>query len=544
MSELADRLLRRLQSMEADRLPHEATWRRCFEATYPERAVGLGGDYVEDAGTIQTKKAEMLDSTGTDAARMLASSVVSGMTPANAVWFALDVGDETDDEKRWLGHAAEAIWEAIHGSNFDAQKPEAVLDSVCAGWFVLYIDEDQRTGGLRFNQWPLAQCYIAASKPGGRADVVFRKFQLTAEQAVEEYGERVSERIKTDAAEKPETKHWFLHAIYPRTVYAPNARMARNLPVASVHVEIATKGELRVSGYHEHPAIVARWMKLPGSEYAVGPVSNALPTIGELNELLRLEKAALARAAAGVYVAEDDGVLNPRAVRVKGGSVIVANSVDSIKPLPSGADFSVTFSKAEDMRREIRRLLMADQLQPQDGPAMTATEVHVRVALIRQLLGPMFGRFQVEDLAPTIERCFGLMFRRGRPELGGAPGPVLLDDPPESLTGEAFRVRYQSPLARAQKLDEVGSIERLTMFAGAMAAQGLTQALDLIDADEAMRLASDGMGAPSKVLRDEKALKAFREQRSADQAQQAQQAQQQQVQTMAADAAFKRAATA
>lgn len=544
MSELAGSLLRRLQAMEAERLPHEDTWRKCFEATYPERAVGLGGDTIEDAGTIQTKKAEILDSTGTDGARMLASSVVSGMTPANAVWFALDVGDETDEEQRWLSHVSESIWEAIHGSNYDAQKPEAVLDSVCAGWFVLYIDDDPATGALRFEQWPLAQCYIAASKPGGRADIVFRKYCLTAEQAVEEYGDAVSEKVRTDARENPSAKHWFLHAIYPRTIYAPGARMARNLPIASVHVEIAAKAVLRESGYHEHPAIVARWMKLPGSEYAVGPVSNALPVISELNELLRLEKAALARAAAGVYVAEDDGVLNPRAVRVKGGSVIVANSVDSIKALPSGADFNVTFSKAEDLRREIRRLLMADQLQPQDGPAMTATEVHVRVAMIRQLLGPMFGRFQVEDLAPTIERCFGLMYRRGRPEIGGRPGALLLDDPPESLAGEAFRVRYQSPLARAQKLDEVSSIERLVMLAGVMAQQGLTQALDLIDTDEALRTAGDGMGAPSSALRDKKAVEAFRQRRAEEQAQQNQQAQQQQMQTMAADAAFKRAATA
>ncbi len=544
MSELATRLLRRLSAMEAERLPHEPTWRKCFEATYPERAVGLTGDNYEDAGTIQNRKAELLDSTGTDGARMLASSVVSGMTPANAVWFALDVGDESDDERRWLGHAAESIWEAIHGSNFDAQKPEAVLDSVCAGWFVLYIDDDPGTGALRFEQWQLAQCFIAASKPGGRADTVFRKFRLTAEQAVTAYGDKVSERVRKDAEDHPERMHEFLHAIYPRSSSMANSRMARNMPFASAHVECATKTELRVSGYHEQPVIVARWMKLPGSEYAIGPVSNALPAISELNELLRLEKSALARAAAGVYVAKDDGVLNPRAVKVKGGSVIVANDVDSIKPLPSGSDFSVTFSKAEDLRREIRRLLMADQLQPQDGPAMTATEVHVRVAMIRQLLGPMFGRFQVEDLAPTIERCFGLMYRRGRPEMGGTPGGVLLDDPPESLGGEAFRVRYQSPLARAQKLEEVSAIERLTMLVGGMAAQGLTQALDLIDADESVRIAGDGLGVPSKVVRNEKALKTFREQRSADQAQQAQQAQQQQVQTMAADAAFKRAAAA
>jgi hypothetical protein len=518
-----------------------SVWRACFLATYPERAEGLA-ESGGDATTVQNQKADLLDGTGTDGARLLASSVMSGMTPANSVWFGLDVGDETDDEKRWLGEAAETMWEAIHGANYDAAKFECILDSVCAGWFVLYIDEDADTGQLQFSQWPLAQCRIAASKQGGRVDTVMRRFRLTAEQAVSEYGDKVSDRIKQDAAEKPDTPHEFVHAIYPRSKYAPGSKLAKNLPVASVHIEIQTKAVVRESGYHESPVIVPRWVKLSNSDYAIGPVSAALPTINELNELLRLEKAALSRAAAGVYVAEDDGVLNPRAVSVRGGSVIVANSVDSIKPLPSGADFNVTFSKADTMRAEIRRLLMADQLQPQDGPAMTATEVHVRVALIRQLLGPLFGRFQSEDLAPTIERVFGLMYRRGRPELGGSPGQVMLDDLPQSLDQTPFRVRFQSPLARAQKLEDVSAIERLVGFAGLMAQAGKPEALDLISADESLRLVSDGLGAPHKALHNEEAVKQARQQRQEAQQAQAQQAQSHQIQTMAADAVIKRAA--
>jgi hypothetical protein len=544
VSDTADRLMRRWGAMDADYQRHVAVWRACFEATYPERADGLQGDHI-DAQSAQNKKAELMDSTATDAARLLTSSVISGMTPANSVWFAMDVGEESDDEKRWLGEAAEAMWEAIHGANYDSAKFECVLDSVCAGWFVLYVDEDADSGRLMFQQWPLSQCRIAASKPGGRIDTVFRKFTLSAEQAMSEYGEeRLSEKVRTDAVLKPDAKHEFMHCIYPRSNTAPGSRMARNLPVASVHIECSSKQEVRESGYHESPVIVPRWVQLPNSAYAIGPVANALPTIRSLNELLRLEAVAVARAAAGVYVAEDDGVLNPRTVKVRGGSVIVANSVDSIKPLPSGADFNVSFSKADQMRAEIRKLLMADQLQPQDGPAMTATEVHVRVALIRQLLGPLFGRFQSEDLAPTIERVFGLMYRRGRPELGGAPGPVVLDDAPESLAGEVFRVRYQSPLARAQKLEDVSATERLISLAGLMAQTGKPEALDLIDAEESLRIASDGLGAPAKVLRDEKALKLYRESKQQAEQQAAQAAQAQQVQGMAADAAFKRAATA
>jgi hypothetical protein len=65
----------------------------------------------------------------------------------------------------------------------------------------------------------------------------------------------------------------------------------------------------------------------------------------------------------------------------------------------------------DKLQAQIRKILMADQLQAQDGPAMTATEVHVRVNLIRQLLGPIYARLQAEYLQPLIERCFGLAYR-------------------------------------------------------------------------------------------------------------------------------------
>lgn len=527
--------------MKAERSTIEPIWRACYLVTTPERAHGLAGEVV-DAQSAQQRKADILDNTATDSVRMFASSVHGGMTPANSIWVALDVGDESDEERRWLDHAAEMMWEAIHGSNFDAAGFESLLDSMCAGWFPLYIDEDVDTNKLVFQQWPIGQCYIACSKAGGKADIVYRLYELTAEQAVAEYGDAVSPKVKEDALKEPTCKHQFIHAIYPRTAVSPGARMAKNLPIASVHVEVGTKTVLRESGYHEHPVPVPRWRPLPNSPYSTGPVSDALATINELNELLRLEKVALARAAAGVYVAEDDGVLNPRTVRVRGGTVIVANSVESIKELPTGADFNVTFSKANELRAEIRKLLLADQLQPQDGPAMTATEVHVRVALIRQLLGPVYGRFQAEYLAPLIDRVFGLLYRRGRPELGGRPGPVSIDDAPQSLEGEPFRYRYQSPLARAQKLEEVSAIERLVVMAGTLVAQGKPEAMDLIDDEESLRFAGDALGAPSKALRDKKSLQAFRDARAEAQQKEAQAQQAAMAQQTMVDAAGKRMA--
>lgn len=541
MSDTAQTIVRRLGAMKSERARHEHVWRACLDVTYPHLADGLSGDEV-DAASAQNKRAEMMDSTAPDGVRMLASQVMGGMTPANAVWPAFDVGDETDEEQRWLDHAAERVWEGIHGANYDAAKYEALLYVMCAGWMVLFIDEDGDR--LTFQQFPIGQCYLAASRPGGRIDTLYRCFKLTAEQAVAVYGDAVSAKIRKDAAESPDTMHHFVHAIYPRTEYTPGSKLPRNLPFASCHVELASKTLVRESGYHEQPFVAPRWSQIPGSPYATGPVSEALPTIRRLNELLKLESVALSRAAAGVYVAQDDGVLNPRTVRVRGGTVIVANSVDSIKELPTGADFNVTFTKADQMRAEIRRVLMADQIKPVDGPAETATAVHVRVALIRQLLGPLYGRFQSEDLGPTVERVFGLLYRRGRPELGGKAGPVAIDDAPESLANTTYSVRFNNPLAKAQKLEEVSAIERTVNLAGAMAQQGKAEVLDLIDGDEGLRIAAEGLGAPSKLLRDAKALKAFRDQRAQSQDDATQAAHAQELQTMAVGAALKQPAAA
>lgn len=491
-NEIGSQIVRRLEQLKPLRQPHENVWRECYDYSHPLRGSGFNGE-VNDSETAKRKRAELLDSTSTDSARILASSIMGGMTPANSRWFELDSGNETDDEKRWLDSAAQTLWENIHGSNFDAVGFEGALDLVDAGWFCMYIEEDEANGGLAFHLWPISEIFCAASKPGGLIDTVYRTYQLTAEQAIAEFGsDNVSDKIREAAEKKPDEKFDFVHAIYPRKVSAVGARMARNMPVASVNVECKSKKIVRESGYHEMPVVVPRWMQIPRSVYAVGPMFDALPDIKELSEIKRLELASLDIALGGMWIAEDDGVLNAKTIKLGARKVIVASSVDSMKALNSGVNFNVGFTKEEKLQASIRKVLMADQLQPQDGPAMTATEVHVRVGLVRQLLGPVYGRLQAEYLQPLITRCFGLAYRAG-----------VLGRAPDSLAGRAFSVKYISPLARAQKMEDVTSIERLYTNAGmiAQARGGDMSVFDNLDDDQAINVLGDALGVPDKIRR-------------------------------------------
>lgn len=526
-------LCKRLGELKSARTPHENVWRGCYDLSFPLRGDGFQGTQL-DAQQAQSKKAQLLDGTSTDASRTLASAIMSGLTPANALWFELDAGEETQEERVWLDNSAETVWLNIHQANFDAEGYESCIDVVAAGWFVLFTDEDRQNGGYSFQQWATSGCYVASTRADGVIDTIFREHTMSAAAAVREFGEKnLSESLRKKAAQKPDDQVTFLHAIFPRTPHVVGARMAKNLPFASVKLEVDTKHVVQESGFHEFPCMVPRWMRIPRSCYGVGPMFDAMPDVRQLNELKYMETAAADVAIAGMWIAEDDGVLNPRTVKVGPRKIIVANSVDSMKELKTSANFTLSFEMTDRLQASIRRVMMADQLQPQDGPAMTATEVHVRMQLVRQLLGPVYGRLQAEYLRPLVERCFGIALRAG-----------ILGTPPESLMGRDFSVRYVSPLARSQRLEEVTSVERAVSSLGAFAqAKQDPSMFDWLDEEKAIRTTFDGLGV-SDIMRDPKVVAKLRDERAKAMQEQQEQAAAMQTGQVAAEAAVKQAAAA
>lgn len=513
---MGGKIIRRFDALEATHTTVRNVWRKCYDMTYPMRGQELatGGASNTSAelniGYGTGKQSTLLDSTATDAIRVLASGLKNGATPSNSRWFGLDVDGADDVGKQWLDEAAETLWENIHNANFDAVGFEGMVDMGVAGMFCMFVDEDREKGGYKFELWPLAQCRFAASKPGGRIDTVYRAFSLTAEQAVNDYGMgNVSEHIRKAYYDHPDTRFDFIHAIYPRAMYMPGAKLPKNLPIASCHVERHTKQIARESGFHEMPVIAPRWMVLPGSHLAVGPMLEALPDALTLNKLIEFVMMNADLAIAGMWIAEDDGVLNPRSIRIGPRKVVVANSVDSMKPLTPGSKFDLAMMEMERLQRAIRKVLMADQLTPADGPQMTATEVHVRVELIRQLLGPVYGRLQAEWLQPLVERCFGLAFRAG-----------VFRPAPESIGGREFSVKYLSPLARSQKAVDVAAMDRYEFsLANAATATGKQDLLDLYDWEKAERKRAENLGVPLDLLITEDDVQTMRDQRAAQQAQ-------------------------
>lgn len=83
-------------------------------------------------------------------------------------------------------------------------------------------------------------------------------------------------------------------------------------------------------------------------------------------------------------------------------------------------------------------------------------------------------------------------------------------------------MRYISPLARAQKLEDVTAIERYGQNIMQLA-QAYPDVLDNMDSDEASKVVGEALGVPAKVMRSADEVEQLRQQRQQMQQQQAQQ---------------------
>jgi hypothetical protein len=267
-------------------------------------------------------------------------------------------------------------------------------------------------------------------------------------------------------------------------------------------------------------------------------MSDALADVRTLNQMAYLTLLGAETTITPMLKVVDDGVTNIRNIRMGPRKLLPVADINSIEPLNTGAKLEFGEMKAERLQGSIRKMLLADQLPPADGPVKTAYEWSIRVETMRKILGPMFSRFQSEFLQPLIERTFGITWRANN-----LSGFTLVGKPPESLVNRNFTVRYLSPLARSQRLEDVSAMDRYEQALG-LAAQVDPAILDVYDGEGAMRERADLLGIKSKLIRDERKVTDIREARAKAQAEAQQQAVAAEGQMGMQDAMAKRVANA
>ena len=507
---------KRLDRLGQERGTWEVNWQEILDYVMPRKA---------DVVTLRTrgeKRTEVLfDSTAITANNLLAASLQGTLTSPSLPWFSIKLRDEELNENRdvqlWLEDTARRMYDTFNETNFNTEVHEMYLDLCSIGTAALFVEEGSNgfdTDGIHFNCLHIAEYYIQESIDG-KVDTLYRKYKLTARQAVQEFGfDNVGEKIQTASKERPDHKFNFIHAVEPTADYERSTgKSATKLKFHSCHVCEEDKMVVRTGGYNEFPYLVPRWSKATGEIFGRSPSFNALPDIKTLNKAVEIGLKAWAKAIDPPLLVQDDGVIGR--VRMTPAGITVIRNDGAVKPLQIGTNWQITDLKENQLRTAIRQAYYSDQLQLQEGPQMTATEVQVRYELMQRLLGPTLGRFQSEFLNPLIERVFGIMYRAG----------ALMQEP-DIIKGTKIDVEYLGPLARSQRMEESVAIERLYSLAMNIA-QIDPAIMDNIDHDEAVRLRGKLLGVPKTVLRGKDDVEGLRAMR-AEQAQMAQMAQEQQ----------------
>ncbi len=508
----AEQVLRRQASMEAERAPLDGV---CQEVA--DRVLTRQRDFTgRQSGTGGWRSDRLFDSTAPLALDKFAAAIESMLTPRASRWHELAMRDWRDHQDRaaalpdavrlWLGQVNETLFSARYavGANFASQAHETYVGLGAFGNGTLFVDEADG-GGLRYRSIPFAETWFAENFQG-QVDTVHRKFELTARQWLQRFGDETPESIKRAAEAEPHRRFELVHCVAPREDADWSRKDWRGMAFASWYVSFEGRKLLKEQGYRTMRYAVARYVTAPREVYGRGPAMTVLADIKTVNE----QQKTLLRT--GQLIAEpplllsDEGGLT--AFKLAPGSInrgaLSQDGAELVRPLSVGANMPITLEMISQTRETINQAFLVTLFQILvETPRMTATEAMLRAQEKGALLAPVMGRLQSELLGPLVQA-----------ELDILAGAGALPDMPrelERLEDVVADIDYTSPLARAQKSDEGLAILRLLEDAAAVG-QFDPSAAKMIKGQEILRRLAEIRGAPADLLRSPEDMAALAEQ--------------------------------
>lgn len=459
----------------------EEHWEACYDFALPLRArkTQPGGDVAD----------KLFDGTAPDAVDQLAASLLAHLAPPWSRWVGLVPGAELDDaEAEQIAPKLETISQTLQThfdrSNFTVEFHQCLLDLVTAGTACLMLEENAPGAGsaLRFTAVPVFDVVFQDSAQGA-LDGTLRRLELTPRELAKRYPDAPpfdAELAKAAGGDAP--RIGVVEAVVPDGRGFAYMAVAEAEPGVSAEAQVLARGRFETS-----PFINFRWLKAPGEIYGRSPVMKALPDIKTANKVVELILKNASISVTGIWMADDDGVLNPANITLVPGAIIPkAVGSKGLQPLQSPGQVDLSNIVLESLRARIRSALLVEKLGAVGGPVMSATEVLERSADVARILGATYGRLQTELLSPLMERAMAILRRRG-------------EIPPVYIDGRQIDIDYRSPLARNQAREDAANA--VAWFA-ILREMGV-DALAIVDGPRAARWLARAYGLPEDLLRPE-----------------------------------------
>lgn len=458
----------------------ESVWQECYTYALPTRETTFSPGAQKIPG--------LYDATAMDATDRLAALMLSELTPPWVQWFQLNAGEELSTNEKiqiapTLNKISQTLQLHLDRSNFSTEIHQCYLDLISVGTACLLFEQAPigSASAFKFTAIPLNEICLGEGNEG-KLDKVFRSFIMDEDQFISKFGsQKLPKKDKDD-----KTPLRIIEALIPNpkggydytSFLDPNCQSFSGNNQESPFL-------LGETHYSTSPFIAFRWLKAPGEIYGRSPVMKALPDIKTANKVVELILKNATIAVTGIWLAEDDGVLNPATINLSPGAIIPkAVGSKGLTPLEAPGKFDVSQLVIKDLRERINHALLGDKLgNVCDEMKMTATEVLERTEEMIRILGATYGRLQSELLTPLIERAVGILRRRGEiPE-------IFLD-------GRLLNITYKSPRAENQSKKEA---QNALAWLGAVGGLG-PDVLNKMNIGEVLKWLTDKMGLPANFI--------------------------------------------
>ena len=464
---------------------HKDNWRSIYEDAYryslPMR--NLHDGYYDGDVPGQDKMSRVFDSTAIDSTQKFANRLQSGLFPPAARWCRLIPGSEIPEERKIetqqiLDSYADRMFDIMRQSNFDQAMGEFLLE-LAIGTAVMLIQPGDEVTPIRYTAVPTFLITFEEG-PFGTVDKVYRRMKRPYGVLDQEFPDI---KIPQDMKQKYTNREGEMVELIEGTYYDKNT--------GRYHYQIIDRGgqnELVYRDLKSFPWVIARYMKAANERYGRGPVLTALPDIKTLNRVLELTLKNASLTIAGVYTAVDTGVINPNSINLVPGAIIPVNSNGGprgadLQPLPRSGDPQLSQIITDDLRMNIKKILLDESLPPDNMSARTALEVAERMKQLSQNLGSAYGRLINETMYPVVKRTLEVMDGLGIIQL------------PLKVNGLQVKIQPVGEIAMASNMTKVNQIMQYIQIASSLGPTGQMT----FKIEEVADFIADAMAVPAAI---------------------------------------------
>lgn len=429
----------------------KSQWKTLYDEAYsyclPQRNLYDGS---WESGTVGKQKGDQVfDSTAVHATQRFANRLQSGIFPPDKKWMTLQPGVDITPEQEPIVRQAcqdytDRFFALLRQTNFDLAMGEMLMD-LAIGTGAMMVQPGEGLDKLNFT--PVPSFLLAFEEgPNGQVQNVYRKVKVAVENITSTWRDAelspALERLLEDEPQKQLT-------LDEATIFDRDDNVWRYYicyKADSDENTMLVQREMKRSVW-----VVSRFLKVPGEVMGRGVALSCLADIKTLNKTLELLLKNASINIAGVYTAIDDGVLNPQTIRIRPGAIIpVARNGGpqgpSLQPITRAGDLQLAQVVINDLRTNIKQIMLDDSLPPDNMSARSATEIVERMRQLATNISASFGRIITEAMVPLCRMVLEIMQEQGIIEL-----PLKVD-------GLEIQIIPVSPIAQAQNLDEVQNV--------------------------------------------------------------------------------------